>query len=50
MKTYYVRFSLDYETELDEEDDVMAEIMAERMLESVVRNGEIEIEVAEMEE
>ena len=50
MKTYYVRFSLDYETELDEEDDVMAEIMAERMLEDLVRNGEIEIEVAEMEE
>ena len=50
MKTYYVRFSLDYETELDEEDDVMAEITAERMLEDLVRNGEIEIEVAEMEE
>ena len=41
MKTYYVRFSLDYETELDEEDDVMAEITAERMLEDLVRNGDI---------
>ena len=50
MKTYYVRFTLDYETELDADDDFTAEFMAERMLESVVRNGEIEIEVAEMEE